>query len=136
MSESITETMRRLGGEQKQNCGGARLVREKVTLLHRIYILTLQCVIMADRVPSRLNITRVDPLDGETHNVSGVFQLKFFFDVRPVSFHGFGAKMQTVCNLTNFPAFADQFRTSSSRSLSLSTASGSPSDSRCANFVI
>ena len=52
----------------------------------------------------------IQPLDGETGDLSRVFQLKFVFNMCPVSFHRLRAEMQALRNLADVVAFADQFQ--------------------------
>ena len=59
---------------------------------------------------SRLNMARAHPLHGETGDFSRVFQMEFFFNVCPVSFHRLRAEMQKLRNLMDVVAFADQFQ--------------------------
>src|SRR5437867_12707718 len=60
--------------------------------------------------PSRLDLARIDPLNGETGDLSRVFQLKFFFNMCPVSFHRLWAEAQKLCNLVDIVALADPFQ--------------------------
>ena len=91
--------MRPLLSEQKRNCGQA--TRDRLKTLHRYTGFTLRrCNDLTTNVgkpaidfPSRLDLARVDPLDRKAGDLSRIFQLKFFLNVRPVSFHGLWTKM-------------------------------------------
>ena len=61
----------------------------------------------AQPIVRSLRPSRAEPLQGETRDFAGIFQIEFVFDVRPMGFHCFRAEMEQLRDLTDFMAFPD-----------------------------